>query len=271
MICAFPKTTTFGHTFPCGGCMPCRVNRLRAKKARILMESFTHEVSSWVTVTYRDEELPWLLCEGMPMPVLRISDFQLWIKRYRKAMARPGIRYFGVGEYGDKYGRPHFHAVLFGEDPYQVESVLDDTWGMGRTHVREADHGAMQYVAGYTVKKLTRGNDRLGGRPPEQSFCSRNPPIGWGYLRDNVVPALFTRRGCAAIAEGRLSGEIRLAGKKYPLDRTMRLLLTEELGLPADYPWFVMREATDGEIEKARNWHEKARRENRRRCANADL
>ncbi|AXB22553.1 replication initiation protein [Lynx canadensis associated microvirus CLP 9413] len=41
-------------------------------------------------------------------------DFQLFMKRLRKAFPDQKIRYFAAGEYGSETFRPHYHAILFG-------------------------------------------------------------------------------------------------------------------------------------------------------------
>ena len=204
MICAFPIESTYGHRHPCGQCMPCRINTRRKRVARILMEGRLHKQNSWLTLTYDDEHLPWADCDGMLMPVLRVSDWQKWIKRYRKDAGRPGIRYFGVGEYGDQYGRPHWHAVMFGEDAVDCEARMRRTWTAGKVlHCRPLEEFAAHYASGYCVKKWTKhGDERLAGRPAERSFSSRSPALGERFVREYVAPALFKRSGAAAIPEG---------------------------------------------------------------------
>ena len=48
------------------------------------------------------------------MQTLRKRDYQLFMKRLRKAFPNDKIRFYAAGEYGPKTLRPHYHAILFG-------------------------------------------------------------------------------------------------------------------------------------------------------------
>lgn len=69
-------------------------------------ESQSHDFSCFVTLTYDDEHMPY----GGD---LHYRHFQLFLKKLRKRLGRP-VRYFMCGEYGDRLGRPHYHAILIG-------------------------------------------------------------------------------------------------------------------------------------------------------------
>lgn len=42
---------------PCGKCIPCLINRKRLWKHRLILESYCHDKSAFVTLTYNDDQL----------------------------------------------------------------------------------------------------------------------------------------------------------------------------------------------------------------------
>ncbi len=198
----------------------------------MLLEAGEHRWSSFVTLTYRPEDVPWAICDGSPMQVLHGKHVSNWLKRFRKVHGP--FRYFVVGEYGDKSGRPHYHAIMFGVDSARCQEI-QDTWGHGFSYTREAEINAIAYTAFYTTKKwLKSTNEALLGRPPEFARMSRKPGIGFPAI-DRLVESFTTRSGALAIAENRISRSIRIDGRVYPLDRGMMEKLREALGLPSSY------------------------------------
>lgn len=194
-------------TLPCGQCIGCRLERSRQWAVRCVHESQMHAYNSFVTLTYREEEL------GNPSLVYR--DFQLFAKRLRRKMGP--FRFYMCGEYGEQYRRPHFHACLFGVffadrvlfrrlpsgfDVY-TSSVLESLWPHGFSSIGDVTFESAAYVARYIVKKVTgsRALDHYVSPDgevlcPEFTRMSLKPGIGstWFekyskevYPRDYVV------------------------------------------------------------------------------------
>lgn len=122
-----------------------------------------HEFSCFITLTYEDEHLP-------PYGSLSKRDYQLFLKRLRQHTYRNygvKIRYFLVGEYGDKTKRPHYHAIIFGWFPpdakkrYQnkqgdylyTSETLTKIWGKGMVDFGQVTYQSAAYCARYTLKK----------------------------------------------------------------------------------------------------------------------
>lgn len=156
-----------------------------------MLEALQHKENSFATLTYADETLP---TDGS----LRPKDLQLWLKKLRRRWTVSPIRYYGVGEYGDVSGRPHYHIALFGfgscehgqtrRFPRGRERVccprcgiIADTWGLGRIDLARLELHSAQYICGYITKKMTKPDDpRLEGRHPEFARMSLKPGIGGG-------------------------------------------------------------------------------------------
>lgn len=161
-------------TLPCGKCIGCIKDRARDWSVRCYHESLCHERNSFVTLTYRD-----------PAPVALVkSDLQGFFKRLRFHGYK--FRYFGVGEYGSKTKRPHYHVLFFGEDfaagasrafPTDRTYVNDwvaGCWGLGNVLIGSVDPESCFYTAGYQLKSMDH--------PDAFNLVSRRPFLGKGWL-----------------------------------------------------------------------------------------
>lgn len=184
----------------CGQCVGCRLERSRQWAVRCMHEAQMHERNCFITLTYREEELPKFLS-------LRYRDFQLFMKKLRKDAGR-GIRFFMCGEYGGEHARPHFHACLFGYDfPDKVvfkrgiggavlfrSPKLEALWPVGFSTIGAVTFESAAYVARYVMKKVTgdaavmhygsvdRETGEVVQRCPEFCHMSLKPGIGRPWL-----------------------------------------------------------------------------------------
>lgn len=172
-------------TIACGQCMGCRLERSRQWAVRCIHEAQCHTQNCFVTLTYDDEHLP--VDRG-----LDLAHWQVFAKALRKKMGP--FRYFHCGEYGDTFGRPHYHACLFGIDfsadrrVWRVKQgnklysspTLEKLWRMGFAVIGEMNFETAAYVARYVLKKVTGepADAHYGGRKPEYTTMSRRPGIG---------------------------------------------------------------------------------------------
>lgn len=211
----------------CGQCIPCRVNRRRTWTVRQVLESWCHDENAFVTLTYAESELP----EDRSV---RPRELRLFLGRFRERMRErdvTGIRFFGVGEYGDETGRPHYHLSLFGVGPW-CSSIVSDAWKKGFVYVGDFTRETAQYVAKYAVKRMTvRGDARLEGRAPEFMRCSRRPGIGAPAMAI-IAEQLHTDFGLDVLARGDVPMEVRAGKRRLPLGRFLRSKLREECGFP---------------------------------------
>ena len=240
MLCAYPLTLVNGQQVPCRRCMPCRINNRRAKTARLLLEAKAHVWSTFITLTYDEDQVPVVNGEdGAPVRSLRRGDVQLLWKRLRH---HTSFRYFVVGEYGDKTGRPHYHAAVFGPDPVELahHARASYGWPHGHVDVRLLEVHSAAYISGYTIKKMTRrGDGRLdGAQEPEFMRQSVRPVIGTSRtVLEWLVKLHHTAGGAALLATTRdVARNVKIGGKQFPLDRTMRKWLRSELGVPEEDP-----------------------------------
>lgn len=161
-------------------------------------EASMHEHNQFVTLTYKDEELP-------QYGSLKKKDFQDFMKKLRKK--HPGVRYFHCGEYGDEYQRPHYHALLFNlklddripfreinGNTYFRSPELEKVWGKGHVTIGAVTFKSAAYVARYIMKKQSgdhagkcavhHGVDTSTGEimlTPEYATMSLKPGIGQSW------------------------------------------------------------------------------------------
>lgn len=131
----------------CGRCIGCRLDRSRDWATRIMHETHEHEQNSFVTLTYDKKHLP-------ENGSLVLKDFQIFCRsvRYeRKRKKLPPFRYYHCGEYGEKKGRPHYHACVFGID-----------WREDRVYVKTNKEGDRLYESEELAKHWTKGSHKIG-------------------------------------------------------------------------------------------------------------
>lgn len=162
-------------------------------------ESELHDANMFVTLTYDEENLP-------PDQGLHHEHFQKFMKRLRKYAwhyHKKRLSYYMCGEYGEKFGRPHYHAIIFGMDMPDKQKYgklwnsekLQSLWGLGYTSIGNVTINSAAYVARYIMKKVTGEDaekhyvkafvDEETGEivdtftvKPEYNRMSTNPAIG---------------------------------------------------------------------------------------------
>lgn len=178
---------------PCGRCTACKIAHSREWSLRLIHELDYHDEAQFVTLTYDDEHLPG---DGS----LSKRTLQLFFKRYRKYLCDKKIKYFASGEYGEKNGRPHYHAIILGAmdrnfryDPklkQNVSSVLGEIWQQGHVTVGSVTYDSCRYVCDYTFKKYTEkwNIEKYGTKQPP--FQLQSQGIGESYINDNALQVL---------------------------------------------------------------------------------
>jgi hypothetical protein len=192
-----------------------------------------HKQNSFITLTFNDEHLP-------KNKMLSKRTFQLFMKRLRrstqydyseiktkklKRTQAKTIRYYHCGEYGDKFKRPHYHALLFGHDfsedrkiwknkkqnklwrSRSLEACWQDSQGksLGYSSIGKMTFESAAYVARYCTKKiygsgasdhypeyLNPTTGELITYQPEYATMSRRPGIGQSWFQKyqkDVYPA----------------------------------------------------------------------------------
>lgn len=232
---------------PCGHCVACRIARSREWAVRLLHESESWDDCVFLTFTYADEYLP---PDGSLVP----SELQKFWKRLRKDLGYRKIKYFCCGEYGDLFGRPHYHAIVFGLSVLD-RKIIDENWPFGFVYYGTVTYKSCRYVAGYVQKKLygkaSEEYDVMGILPPYSS-CSKG--IGELYVEKHWNQ--LYQQGTVTV-NGVKMGLPRYYMKKLDYDGYLNYNVDKDISLTEDFLKrysseisFVDSALSNGEISK---------------------
>lgn len=189
-----PSVTHEALVLPCGSCVWCRLDTARQRAIRATHELKMHDTGCFLTLTYSPEKLP--MKDGVSVFVKQhLVDF---VKRLRSRLEYDfdglQIKTMGCAEYGEQFGRPHFHLLVFGFDfpdkyfwqmsgsdwdpekrnPIYRSNFLEELWTLGHSSIGALTEQSAHYVARYITKKIsgTRSSLHYGPRSPETLMCS---------------------------------------------------------------------------------------------------
>lgn len=230
---------------PCGRCMSCRVAKRREWGLRCAHEAKMHDASSFLTLTYSEENLP---SDGS----VSKRELQLFMKRLRTEIAPRRVRFIACGEYGSQLRRPHYHVGLFGYGfPDRKmwmraksgallyrSAELERVWPFGHALVGALTAESAAYVAGYVCKKIT-------GDAAEQHYTRVDPAtgevrrLGPEFLVSSNRPGIGVRYAEKWMCDWVDSGYFVLDGVRRPVPayyrRRLRAPLTDdEVVLPIE-------------------------------------
>lgn len=202
-----------------------------------MFEAFCYPFSSFLTLTYSDENLP-LSPSGLAQ--CSVADAQKFLKRFRYYLGQLSIdparinggilRYFVTAELGRQTLRPHLHGALFGIDPIVAEIVVQQAWTLGHASVSEFNANRASYLLKDVVKgRFTGDHPLLGDRSPEFNLRSKNPALGVPIL-DHLEKLQRLPAGQRDIeATGDIRWFARRNGQKLLLDDFLRSGLRKRL------------------------------------------
>lgn len=142
-----PAIGTANLRLPCGNCIECRIKHAATWGLRCGHHAIGVDHVSFNTLTFNEHHLP------------NTADKQEWLAHFQRFMKRlrilrkrhpdqlqsdssKPISFFNCAEYGDRFGRPHFHPLLYnvgfpdlvhtgtsksGEKQYSSQ-ILTDLW-----------------------------------------------------------------------------------------------------------------------------------------------
>lgn len=132
---------------PCGKCPECLERRREDWTFRLKQQVKDSTYSYFVTMTFDDDHVQKLNKKFLSNYFKRIRNEEKFLK------------YYAVGEYGNKNHRPHYHAIIFNvHSDIIVKKWSSDNRSMVSTNLGNLYFGdvtdeSIHYVTGYLVNK----------------------------------------------------------------------------------------------------------------------
>lgn len=204
-------------TMPCGKCIVCRTNKACEWSIRALHEMYYSHTGVFLTLTYDPDSVP----EGYNLNKKDFQDFMKRLRRHLEYHQKPAIRsYFACGEYGEKRGRPHYHALIFGlelddlkfhhlsyhGDPVYTSETISKLWNKGIVVIGTCSQASAGYVARYAKKACG-----FSSRVSPFFLASRNIPLS------NGAKGALGAQWVIDYHADLLRGYILINGKKCPI------------------------------------------------------
>lgn len=127
------------------------IHRINTSFNNPLFKKFYKKAHERGSNIFKDKPFRWL-------PYLCKEDLQKFIKRLRFQISskfNEEVRYFAVGEYSPTHFLPHFHILLYFNEPRietELKNLVSQCWQYGITDCQPArsNQGCASYVASYT-------------------------------------------------------------------------------------------------------------------------
>lgn len=198
----------------CGRCKACIANRKQDWTGKLLMEAENSGSVAFLTLTYAKEP------EGF-----EYGHIQAMLKSLRQKLARAklgGVRFFCVGERGEKRDRVHWHLILFFQRNIQLQrpamNTLWEHWPHGWTSIEMLKHSRIAKKIRYCVMYCLKG---VGFNPGVRARCSLKPALGGEYVAQ--MARRCAQKGLCPNGKYQLPGIIHNQGRKQGLPESFTL------------------------------------------------
>ena len=197
---------------PCRHCINCTTRKIQELKVYAQAEQTKYALkgsgSSFIRLSYDDVNLPvvyngelkrlgeLIVNNKVPKdfyPTLLKSDIQKFWKRFNITVKRKfsalNYSYIYCGEFGENYGRPHYHIILFGIDTDLAKQIIGLTWKFGFVDYRPLKAGAVTYCAKYMYNDVygAEREKKYTSKGIEAPFLCHSKGFGDDYLKQQFM------------------------------------------------------------------------------------
>lgn len=133
------------------------------------------------------------------------------------------FRFYGIGEYGERFGRPHYHIILFSDTDVNMIYSANLIWRYGFTDVGTVTDSSIHYVTKWHINPKLRE----GESTEVHGLTRQSKGIGRALLCQldeyNIMPNYF------------------LDGHRFPVSRYYRKKLGFVVTDVEDIPTYIKR------------------------------
>lgn len=170
----------------CGKCLACREEIAKEYTYRFMNEYTYFEYLYFITLTYRDEDIPKNADGFETLNKKHIVDY---LKVINVNVARDSYiidkkyKYFVGAEYGDQTMRPHYHVSILCNDE-RVGQYFMAKWKYGNIDFQIGDMRSVFYVIGYSNKKIGDNDKYYDDLGLERPFRKFSKGLGKDYYEE---------------------------------------------------------------------------------------
>lgn len=156
------------NVVPCGSCFECYKADRMNWSIRVQDEI---KQGLFVTLTYAPEHYKGKVDK---------ADLKAFIKRLRERERRQNekfrLKYFGVGEYGGRFGRGHMHLIVNTTNVNNIKA----SWKKGIIHIGRITGASIHYTTKYIQKNIrTKKQDK---KKKHREFRLMSKGLGKNYI-----------------------------------------------------------------------------------------
>ena len=143
------------YIHPCGQCLRCRINDIRAwyVRSRFEIKKPERPFQYFLTLTYSDEFLPE---DG----ICSKKELKKFLNNLNTSFSLK-IRYYACSDYGSVNNRAHYHAIILSTKKITQKQV-ERIWKKGFVYLKPMNTENLKYTLRYTVKKKPLKNGENG-------------------------------------------------------------------------------------------------------------
>lgn len=181
----------------CGKCSVCKESKKNSLQSRCYLESCVSNTPLFVTLTYDNEHASRLSFDRDE----QVKELQNFFKRIRKQFEKDPdfkMKYVFVSEYGSKFGRLHYHGLIWIDEKHhsaltklvysgpvvypEFAKNIEKAWNFGYVKVMLAKDKTGKYVSKYMCKgrnTIKLQSQKIGYEQiyNDISFLRENPSI----------------------------------------------------------------------------------------------